>query len=745
MKMAARFSQFILISALIFLAILIFPQKSLATLSACSATIDTHMMDINSNSDVILEVTNNDDNWGRMLWMSITSPTSNLTIEGHGSSESYSGFDSGVGSPLDERITVDAGPNAESSKDWIVQASDDPNGANPTNCSGDLGMQVIDPANYQPPQLSGVTVSNVTDTSVTLSFTTTRDATCELDYGVSGQAEDQVQNESSATSSHSFSLSGLTANTTYAFTIKAVNDNGETDGNGSFVTAATPYATAAPQVIQTTVTTTTVTVLTPTPTPTPIPDTTPPAVYLSTDFSKPFAQSPQINGTASDNKAVAKVEYSLDGGHNWLPVDSLPNAGKASTTYGFLPPPLDDGNYALQVRGTDTSNNIGYSKIYTLVIDRLPPQASGVLFSLGPQIINPREDGSIVALAGQPLKITLSEVGGSTQAAILATNLSGGSKQETSFNLTKNSDSGLWSGEMSLDADVYQLSFSGIDGAANRTTRDLNKVVVVTRGQTVSGISGNGISGKITVYYQEPVTNSWQVWDAGAYSQTNPQITDQNGNYNLFLPSGRYYLHIEAFGFKTTDTQFFTISQPEPINANFKLEPLKLLFSLGPIRLYLPDFSVLSLPFSNNLPQLSVSQNSLEGKPIPFFNLSVADQNQLDSDSLTGKPTVLTFLNTWSPASTEQMSILDKFAKNKDFNSAVIVEGEKVSEVYVFQKRGEYSLPVFADPDATLAVPYNLSFLPVHYFLDRKGIVQKVIYGALNEEELANTLINISQ
>ena len=73
------------------------------------------------------------------------------------------------------------------------------------------------------------------------------------------------------------------------------------------------------------------------------------------------------------------------------------------------------------------------------------------------------------------------------------------------------------------------------------------------------------------------------------------------------------------------------------------------------------------------------------------------------------------------------------------------MEGEKVSKVYVFQQRGGYSLPVFADPDATLAVSYNLSFLPVHYFFDRKGVVRKVVYGALNEEELANILTNISQ
>jgi peroxiredoxin len=328
----------------------------------------------------------------------------------------------------------------------------------------------------------------------------------------------------------------------------------------------------------------------------------------------------------------------------------------------------------------------------------------------------------------------------------MAVDLSGKNNPRT-FSLSKDSDNGLWSGTFTLNEGTYQLIFSAIDGASNKTTRNLNKVMVVTGGRISSSVDSSGVtSAKITVYYQEPVTNTWAVWDGGAYSQINPQITDGNGNYNLFLPPGKYYLHIEGFGFKTTDTEFFTIDSPQPINANFVLSPLKLLFSLGPIKIYLPDFSVLSVPFKNNVPSDSAQDsNDMIGKSTPFFNLAVSGQNTFSSDSLTGKPSVLTFINTWSPASTEQISILDRFAKNKDFNSTVIVEGEKVSKVYVFQQRGGYSLPVFADPDATLSIPYNLSSLPVHYFLDRKGVVKKVVYGALNEEELANILVNISQ
>jgi hypothetical protein len=74
-----------------------------------------------------------------------------------------------------------------------------------------------------------------------------------------------------------------------------------------------------------------------------------------------------------------------------------------------------------------------------------------------------------------------------------------------------------------------------------------------------------------------------------------------------------------------------------------------------------------------------------------------------------------------------------------------VVEGEKLSKVYVFQKRGEYNFSMLADPDATLSNSYNLNSLPVSYFLDRSGVVKRVMFGIMNKEELENTLTNIQQ
>ena len=271
MKKTARFLRPLLFLAIILLAGFLSPKNAYAKLSDCTADIDTHLMNINSSGvNVVFNITNTDNNNGRMIWIKITVPPSaSLTIEGYGNSQSFTGFDAGVNSPIGLGATIDVGGTTTPSVDWIVEGSDDSGGADPTPCNGNLGTQIIDPSSYRPPQISDVTVSNVTDTSVTLSFTTNLDATCELDYGVQGQAQDQKQNESSASTTHSFNLSSLTANTSYGFTIKAVNDNGEADGNGNFTTAATPYATLPPQIINTTTTTTTVKTLTPTPSPTP--------------------------------------------------------------------------------------------------------------------------------------------------------------------------------------------------------------------------------------------------------------------------------------------------------------------------------------------------------------------------------------------------------------------------------------------------------------------------------------------
>jgi len=593
----------------------------------------------------------------------------------------------------------------------------------------------------QIPTVTNLKVSNITDTAATITWDTDIASDSTINYGTDTSYGNQ-KSDTNLVTSHTMAIALLKVATVYHFSVKSTEALGNTvtTADSSFTTAQLGSTTQQVTVTVENTVTKTVTV-TPTPTPTPAPDTTPPSIFVTTDFSKPFANVPKITGSARDDKAVTGIDYSLDGGQNWSPVDNMSSQNSKSTNFDFIPQALDDGNYDLVIRATDSSGNKEITKTYTLVIDRLPPQVSGVLFSLGPQVINPNTDGSIT-MGGQSLKITLSEVGGSTKVNIIAFNLR--THALDTYPLTKNPDNGLWSGTLPLEQKgEYQLKFSALDGANNKKETNLNKVVVVDKG-FVQRQLGYIADAKITVFYQEPVSKTWQVWDGGAYSQPNPQNTDKNGNYSLFLPAGKYYIQTEADGYQTLETEFFTIDNAEPINANFSLKESKLLFSLGIIKIYYPDFSAIMTPFIKNIPQISSNTNPLIGKQAPFFNLVLPNQGQFDLNSLKGKPTVISFLNTWSPSSSEQVSILDKLSKNNNFNSVTIIEGDKNSKVYVFQKRGGYSLNMIADSDATLVIPYGLNVLPMHYFLDRKGIVRDVVAGVLSQDELENTLLNIS-
>lgn len=72
----------------------------------------------------------------------------------------------------------------------------------------------------------------------------------------------------------------------------------------------------------------------------------------------------------------------------------------------------------------------------------------------------------------------------------------------------------------------------------------------------------------------------------------------------------------------------------------------------------------------------------------------------------------------------------------------VILPQESETAVSLLKRRGQYSLPLVADPDGTLVTSLNLSFSPTHLFIDRKGTIQKTVTGLLTTEEILDYLKN---
>jgi hypothetical protein len=119
------------------------------------------------------------------------------------------------------------------------------------------------------------------------------------------------------------------------------------------------------------------------------------------------------------------------------------------------------------------------------------------------------------------------------------------------------------------------------------------------------------------------------------------------------------------------------------------------------------------------------------------FSLPTAGGEQFSLSSVRGRTSVDSFVNIWAPPALEQIALIS----NYDLPSTIVINNSTVSKDQVFLKKGGYKTDFVVDRDVELLESYNLSSTPTHYFLDRSGIVQRVVTGVLDETEI-NQILN---
>lgn len=482
----------------------------------------------------------------------------------------------------------------------------------------------------------------------------------------------------------------------------------------------------------------------PVPVPTPKPlDKTAPKLSISFDSNKAYIKPPLITGIASDtgivNAGISAIEYSVDDGKNWIPVDSIKSVGKngaLNKTFEFTPYIIEDGNYLIKARAIDRSGNIGLTQAYKLVFDKLPPRIGNSMFSIGPQIVIPDSEGVVLLLKDMNHKITLSAIGGPINIEIETYNKSNNKQKNKTikYGLHKNQDNGLWSGNLSFDEEGnYDLTAISIDGADNQVKKRLSKAVVLSPGKVISG--GEAVKdAEISVFYFNEQESGFVLWGAEAFGQMNPQLTNANGEYKIFLPPGKFYIQIKAKGKKLFKSNIFTIEKSAPINENFELE------NQEDIRIWkfiipFPDFKVTS--GNVNPPKSDNFSDTTSDLDFVFPDVAVKDGSRdILTGSFIGRPHLVTILNTWLPTSSEQIKYLEKISKSENFKAVVIVPQESPSKVETFKKIGEYALPIYSDYEGKLIDELNLQNLPAHIFLDRTGKIKVIRTGTLTENEI---------
>lgn len=719
------------------------PLVTQAQITDCDAVFSPNQVNPGSTTTFTVTITNGSA--VRIRYLKLTRPSTNFTLDtitatnwtitqtANDFTISGGTINTGASRNFTLNNVIAANVNAPSAN-WIVAASDANDGSNPYSCTGTLGVQIGTP-DTTPPEISGISVSNITTTSATVSWTTNELSDSRVDYGTSISYGLNVT-DSLLTTTHSINLTGLTAGTGYHFRIqsKDPSNNIASSSDNTFLTQSVSVAPIP------TTTTSTISVTT-TEEPSVFTDVLPPNISLTTNFQVIYKETPTIVGTVSDNVAVVKIEYSTDGGANWLPVDTSVGLNTPQASFEFTPFGLPDGDYDIFVRAADPSENIGVSEKSVLVIDNLPPLIGPNMLSFGSQII-PTQSDTITAVIGVDEKITLGTIGGPTSLVIKASSTN--NNEIKYFSLTQAGDPNLWSGILAFEkVGTYSLEATAIDGANNKTSKKLNTVVVNKPSQVLTKAQKPISEASVTINYFDEESSSWFVWDGATFGQSNPQTTGENGEFDFFLPTGKYYLNVKAKGYASKNSEIFEKKEPGPLAATIHLDKA-ISFQIGNWTLQLPNlsFSGIDIGVGSNLAK-EVVDNNLVGKVLPTFELPTTEKTSFNSLNLSGKPSLLTFVSTWSPATEEQIAQLQSLAGKSKYNIFVISSLESVEKVRAYKKIGNYNLNFLVDTNGNSLNQLSVLTQPAHIFLKRDLTIQYKTAGVLSEDQLRQRLNEI--
>jgi len=725
-----------------------------ALLGGCSATLTPHSVGAVASNDIFqFQISNTSSQAAR--WVKFIRPSADFVINGihnldlNGVSDtaandylilSGSGLNISPGGSLDVQIRASVGINQAAAANWQVQLSDSDSGANPTNCTGTLDTSISGHA--VPDEQYSITderASNITSTSAIITWSSTPTNSIVF-YGQNLSYDSSSALDSQILTNHSINLNNLKPNTDYHFQVAGTDADGRPvySADSTFSTPPSLNEPDTPANINSQ------------PITTPVPirrsstDKTPPNISISTKLSNPYKAAPTIEGSASDNTSLATIEYSLDAGKNWLPVDKTIGLGKKMATFSFTPLNLNDGNYQMMARAIDTSGNIGRTVADTIVIDQLPPLTGGSVETVGPQVLEPNSSGTISIPVKMDEKVTLSAIGGPTSITVQGIPV-GGSQISKRFSLVKSTDTDLWSGTLNFDEPgSYKLVAHSADGAGNKVDKTLTSIYVAPAGLIVRAGTNKAVSADVTVYYLEPESNEWLVWDGASYNQQNPIATGAKGNFRLLLPAGKYYLEAKASGYRTLTSSSFVLKNPTPISTTLNMKTAGGL-KIGPIRIRWPEFSTPTVNMNLAQDQLTknLALNNLTGQTLPEFSAVDSTGSKVSPLDLLGKPTLITFITTWFPNTNQQLTVLSQLQKTKNINIEIIAPQQRPAEVSVYNDIAGYGLNWLADPESSLSNSLGFSSLPTHYFVDHKGVIKKIVTGVLTKQQLLDNLQNL--
>ena len=134
------------------------------------------------------------------------------------------------------------------------------------------------------------------------------------------------------------------------------------------------------------------------------------------------------------------------------------------------------------------------------------------------------------------------------------------------------------------------------------------------------------------------------------------------------------------------------------------------------------------------------------GQPARVLVVPKVGGGTIDLAALRGKPVWVNFMATWCPSCVDELPLMAGFAARYEDTGLVVVPvdvREDEAAVAAFFKGLGLTFPVGLDTDGAAQAEWGAVALPVHFWIDKDGIVRDGALGGIGPDVMATGLGSI--
>jgi peroxiredoxin len=126
------------------------------------------------------------------------------------------------------------------------------------------------------------------------------------------------------------------------------------------------------------------------------------------------------------------------------------------------------------------------------------------------------------------------------------------------------------------------------------------------------------------------------------------------------------------------------------------------------------------------------------GEKAPSFTIDLINGETTSLDQYSGKGVAITFMSSWCPCSNESVPIMKQTQQDHQADGLVIIMvgiQDSKAKFSDFIEKWSIPFPAGYDKGDRIAGDYGVRAPPTTVFVDKSGIVKRVFYGNIKDQE----------